>query len=344
MPGELYVAGERLGRGYFNRPELTARIYLPDPFSSTPGARIYKTGDLVRFLPDGSIEYLGRIDHQVKIRGFRVELGEIEEQLRLHSGVKDCTVQALEAGGDRKLAAWFVPREHAAPALSELRAFLRERLPEHMLPASFTVLSELPLTPNGKVDRRALPAPDTARGDESVYQPPSTPTEKTLSRLWSSLLELEQVSIHDNFFHLGGHSLLATQLLTRVNETFRLQLPLRRIFEAPTLAQQAEFIESALRSGSTELRPELRPIAAAATSRAPPPRSGSGSWSSSTPATSPTGSSSPTASPRRSTSPCSSAAWMSSSAVMRLSAPCSSPPPMGHPCSGLLLLGPSPCS
>ncbi|WPB79281.1 amino acid adenylation domain-containing protein [Archangium violaceum] len=260
VPGELYVAGERLGRGYFNRPELTARIYVPDPFSATPGARLYKTGDLGRLLPDGRIEYLGRIDHQVKIRGFRVELGEIEEQLRLHSSVKDCTVQAVEAGGDRKIAAWFVPREHASPTPSELRSFLRERLPEHMLPASFTELAALPLTPNGKVDRRALPAPDT-RGDESNHQPPSTPTEKTLSQLWSSLLELEQVSIHDNFFHLGGHSLLATQLLTRVNEAFRLQLPLRRIFEAPTLALQAEVIESALRSGTTELRPELRPIA-----------------------------------------------------------------------------------
>ncbi|HEX5745893.1 MAG TPA: amino acid adenylation domain-containing protein [Archangium sp.] len=260
VPGELYVAGERLGRGYFNRPDLTARIYVPDPFSSTPGARLYKTGDLGRFLPDGRIEYLGRIDHQVKIRGFRVELGEIEEQLRLHSSVKDCTVQAVEAGGDRKIAAWFVPRENAAPTASELRSFLRERLPEHMLPASFTTLSELPLTPNGKVDRRALPAPDTTRGDEDSYQPPSTPTEKTLARLWSSLLELEQVSVHDNFFHLGGHSLLATQLLTRVNETFRLQLPLRRIFEAPTLAQQAEVVEATLRNGATDLRPELRPI------------------------------------------------------------------------------------
>ncbi|WP_082175630.1 amino acid adenylation domain-containing protein [Archangium gephyra] len=261
VPGEIYVAGERLGRGYFNRPELTARIYVPDPFSSTPGARMYKTGDLARFLPNSQIEYLGRIDHQVKIRGFRVELGEIEEQLRQHSSVKDCTVQAVEAGGDRKIAAWFVPRENAAPTSSELRSFLRERLPEHMLPASFTVLSELPLTPNGKVDRRALPAPDTSRGDESSYQAPSTATEKTLSRIWSGLLELEQVSIHDNFFHLGGHSLLATQLLTRINETFRLQMPLRRIFEAPTLAQQAEVIEVTLRSGTTELRPELKPIA-----------------------------------------------------------------------------------
>jgi amino acid adenylation domain-containing protein len=260
VPGELYVSGERLGRGYFNRPELTARIYLPDPFSSRPGARLYKTGDLARFLPDGRIEYLGRIDHQVKIRGFRVELGEIEEQLRLHPGVKECTVQAVEAGGDRRLAAWFVPREQP-PAPAELRTFLRERLPEHMLPASFTVLSSLPLTPNGKVDRRALPAPETARGDERTYQPPRTPTEETLCQLWASLLELERVGIHDNFFHLGGHSLLATQLLSRLNEAFRLQLPLRRIFEAPTLAQLAETIEAALRTGSTEQRPELLPIA-----------------------------------------------------------------------------------
>ncbi|RKH15280.1 amino acid adenylation domain-containing protein [Corallococcus sp. CA047B] len=256
IPGELYVSGERLGRGYFNRPELTARIYLPNPFSSVPGARLYKTGDLARFLPDGRIEYLGRADHQVKVRGYRVELGEIEEALRLHPAIKDASVIAREAGGDRRLAAYLVPH-NAVPAVSELRAWLRERLPEHMVPASFTPLAALPLTVNGKVDRRALPAPEPARGDALSYVPPRTPTEVALCRLWASLLDVERVSLTDNFFHLGGHSLLATQLVSRVNETFHLRLPIRRIFEAPTLVVMAEAIETARRTGISEEGPPL---------------------------------------------------------------------------------------
>ncbi|NPC82856.1 amino acid adenylation domain-containing protein, partial [Pyxidicoccus fallax] len=243
VPGELYVGGERLGRGYFNRPELTARTYVPDPFGSEPGARLYKTGDLARYLPDGRIEYLGRIDLQVKIRGFRVELGEIEELLRQHPAVKDCTVVALEAGGDRKLAAYVVAREQP-PAQATLRAWLRERLPEHMVPASFTVLPALPLTPNGKVDRRALPAPEPARGDESSYQPPRTATEETLCRLWGSLLDMERVGIHDNFFHLGGHSLLATQLVSRVRAELGKELSLRTLFTGPTVAELAQHLSS----------------------------------------------------------------------------------------------------
>ncbi|AGC43825.1 non-ribosomal peptide synthetase [Myxococcus stipitatus DSM 14675] len=244
VPGELYVAGERLGRGYFNRPELTARTYVPDPFSTKPGARLYKTGDLGRYLPNGRIEYLGRVDLQVKIRGFRVELGEIEESLRLHPGVEDGSVVAVEVGGDRKLAAYFVARG-PAPTPSVLRNWLRERLPEHMVPTSFTLLAALPLTPNGKVDRRALPSPEQPQADTSTYQAPRTFTEETLCRMWGALLAMERVGIHDNFFHLGGHSLLATQVVSRVRAELGVEVSLRTLFASPTVADLARHISRA---------------------------------------------------------------------------------------------------
>ncbi|RKH92920.1 amino acid adenylation domain-containing protein, partial [Corallococcus praedator] len=243
VPGELYVSGERLGRGYFDRPELTAYTYRPHPFSTVLGARLYKTGDRARFLADGRVEYLGRADHQVKVRGYRVELGEIEEALRLHPTVKDASVVALEAGGDRRLAAYLVPVAGAAlPDGSELRGWLRERLPEHMVPASFTPLAALPLTVNGKVDRRALPAPVPARGDTQGYVPPSTPTEATLCRLWASLLDVERVGLNDNFFHLGGHSLLATQLVSRIRSELGAEVALRVLFSGPTVADLARHL------------------------------------------------------------------------------------------------------
>ncbi|MCY0997072.1 amino acid adenylation domain-containing protein [Myxococcus sp. MISCRS1] len=244
VPGELYVAGERLGRGYFHRPDLTARTYVPDPFATQPGGRLYKTGDLGRYLANGRIEYLGRADLQVKIRGFRVELGEVEESLRQHPSVEDCTVVALEVGGDRKLAAYLVPRGQA-PAQSSLRAWLRERLPEHMVPTSFTVLPALPLTPNGKVDRRALPSPEAPQGDASTQQAPRTFTEETLCRMWASLLGMARVGIHDNFFQLGGHSLLATQVVSRVRAELGVEVSLRTLFAAPTVADLARHVSRA---------------------------------------------------------------------------------------------------
>ncbi|CAM3115747.1 amino acid adenylation domain-containing protein [Corallococcus sp. ZKHCc1 1396] len=243
VAGELYVSGERLGRGYFDRPELTALTYRPHPFASTPGARLYKTGDRARFLPDGRVEYLGRADHQVKVRGYRVELGEIEEALRLHPTVKDASVIAVEAGGDRRLAAYLVPVASAAlPDSAVLRAWLRERLPEHMMPASFTPLAALPLTVNGKVDRRALPAPAPASGDAHSYVPPTTPAEFVLCRLWASLLDVERVGLNDNFFHLGGHSLLATQLVSRIRSELGVEVALRVLFSGPTVAQLAQHL------------------------------------------------------------------------------------------------------
>ncbi|RKH05105.1 amino acid adenylation domain-containing protein, partial [Corallococcus sp. CA053C] len=259
VPGELYVSGERLGRGYVHRPELTALTYRPHPFSSVPGARLYKTGDRARFLADGRVEYLGRADHQVKVRGYRVELGEIEEALRLHPAIKDASVIALEAGGDRRLAAYLVPH-NALPEVSALRSWLRERLPEHMVPASFTSLPSLPLTVNGKVDRRALPAPEPARGDDLSYVPPSTPTELTLSRIWATVLEVDRVGLNDDFFSLGGHSLLGTQLVSRVNEAFRLRMPIPQIFDTPTLALMAEAVDAAQRIEVSEEGPALVPF------------------------------------------------------------------------------------
>ncbi|MFH0344255.1 MAG: amino acid adenylation domain-containing protein, partial [Chromatiales bacterium] len=234
VPGELCIGGAGLARGYLNRPELTAENFIANPFGA---GRLYKTGDLARYLPDGNIEFLGRLDTQVKVRGFRIELGEIETVLNQHPGVKACAVLAREdAPGDKRLVAYVV--SHKAPVPGKLREFLREKLPEYMLPTSFITLDHLPLTPNGKLDRKALPAPEDSRRPDldALYVAPRTPTEETLAAIWAEVLKLDQVGIHDNFFDLGGHSLLAVQLISRVREQLDVDLPLRAIFEAPTVA------------------------------------------------------------------------------------------------------------
>ncbi|MFH0341841.1 MAG: amino acid adenylation domain-containing protein, partial [Chromatiales bacterium] len=235
VPGELCIGGAGLARGYLNRPELTAEKFIANPFSDEPGARLYKTGDLARYLLDGNIEFLGRLDTQVKVRGFRIELGEIETVLNQHPGVKACAVLAREdAPGDKRLVAYVVG--HKAPAQGELRDFLREKLPEYMLPSVFIVLDKLPVTPNGKLDRKALPAPDDSRPElEAAYVAPRTPTEETLAAIWAEVLKLEKIGIHDNFFDLGGHSLLATQVISRLRAAFAIDLPLRALFEGPTI-------------------------------------------------------------------------------------------------------------
>ena len=241
--GELHVGGIGVARGYLNRPDLTAERFVPDPFGAQPGGRLYRTGDLVRYLPGGDVEFLGRIDHQVKVRGFRIELGEIEAVLRSHPAVGDCAVLVWEESGDRRLAAWVVPDPTDPTDRSDLKttlsAWLREKLPEHMVPSAFVVLEALPLTANGKVDRAALPAPDL-RGDESSYEPPADALEERLAGIWQEVLRLDRVGVHDNFFALGGHSLLATQVVSRVREVLGKDMPLRRIFEAPTIRQLAE--------------------------------------------------------------------------------------------------------
>ncbi len=255
VPGELHIGGAGLARGYLNRLELTAEKFIPHPFSDDPCARLYKTGDLARYRPDGNIEFLGRLDYQVKIRGFRIELGEIETVLGQHPAVCQALVVAREdQPGDKRLVAYLVPNQPSPPSVRELRDFLQEKLPTYMVPAAFVILDALPLTPNGKVDRRTLPPPDTARPElGEAWVPPRTPTEESLVAIWAEVLGLEQVSIHDNFFELGGHSLLATQVISRVRDVLQLDLPVRTLFEMPTIAGLAERIETICWVGVQEL-------------------------------------------------------------------------------------------
>ena len=244
IPGELHIEGDGLARGYLNRPELTAEKFIPNPFSNVLGARLYKTGDLARYLPDGNIEFLGRIDHQVKIRGYRIELGEIEAVLEGHSSVREVVVLAREdEPGEMRLVAYITRSQEREPSISELRRFLQKKLPDYMIPSNFIVLDAHPLTPSGKVDRLAMPAPDTARPElEEVFVAPRSPIEEILAGIWTQLLELERVGVHDNFFELGGHSLLATRIISRLRDAFQIELPLRSLFEAPTVAELARDI------------------------------------------------------------------------------------------------------
>jgi amino acid adenylation domain-containing protein len=246
VPGELYIGGHGVARGYLNRPELTAERFIVDPFRDEPQARLYKTGDLARYRPDGTLEFLGRLDQQVKLRGFRIELGEIEAVLTQHTAVRESVVLAREdAPGARGLVAYIVPRQAPPPTTRELRSFLQAKLPNYMVPSTFVMLAALPLTPNGKVDRRALPVPDQERPLlEEAFVAPRTPVEEALAGIWADVLGLTQVGIHDHFLELGGHSLLATQVIARLREAFQVELPLRSLFEAPTVADQAEYIET----------------------------------------------------------------------------------------------------
>jgi len=244
VPGELYIAGDGLARGYFNRPELTARAFISNPFSDEPDARLYKTGDLARYLPDGNIEYLGRIDNQVKIRGYRIELGEIEETLRQHPAVQDAAAIARDDGsGNKGLVAYVVLDPDKLPSISNLRGYLQEKLPEYMVPSAFVTLESLPLTPNGKLDRRALPQKCDRVSEETAFTEPQTPTEKELAQIWMAVLELEKVGTNEIFFDIGGHSLMAMQLVSRVRMRFGVELPLYDFYAAPTIQNLAELVE-----------------------------------------------------------------------------------------------------
>ena len=261
IPGELYISGAGLARGYLNRPDLTDEKFIPNPFSNEPGSRLYKTGDLARYLPNGNIEYLGRIDNQVKIRGFRIELGEIEAALSQHPVVRETVVIAREnSAGDKQLVAYLVPHQEPAPTNSDLRHFLKAQLPDYMMPSAFVVLEALPLTPNGKVDRRALPQPELRPELEPTFVAPRTPIEEILANIWGCVLGIEQVGIDDNFFELGGHSLLATQVISRVRNTLAVELPLRSLFETPTVASLAQQVENSLNSGQSIPVQPLLPI------------------------------------------------------------------------------------
>ena len=246
-PGELYIGGESLTRGYLNRPEQTAEKLIPHPFSIEPGARLYRTGDLARYLPDGQIEFLGRLDQQVKIRGFRIELEEIESVLAAHPALQEAAVLAREdALGDKRLVAYVVATREPSPSTDELRGYLKEKLPDYMIPYTFLFLSALPLTANGKIDRRGLPEPDSRRfAGDTARIAPRTPVEEVLAKIWCEVLRLEWVGVEDNFFELGGHSLLMVQVISRVRESLQLELPLRTLLEAPTVSSLAEMIEEA---------------------------------------------------------------------------------------------------
>jgi amino acid adenylation domain-containing protein/non-ribosomal peptide synthase protein (TIGR01720 family) len=239
VPGELHIGGIGLAKGYLNRSELTQEKFIPHPFSNQPEARLYKTGDLARYLPDGNIEYLGRIDHQVKLRGFRIELEEIAALLSQHPGVNQNTIIVREdIPGSQRLVAYIVPDSDATPTVSDLRQFLKEQLPEYMVPSAFVLLETLPLTPNGKVDKRALPAPESRLELGVNFVAPRTPQESKLAAIWTEVLRLTQVGIHDNFFEIGGDSILSLQIIARANQA-GMQLNVKQLFQHQTVAELA---------------------------------------------------------------------------------------------------------
>ena len=270
IPGELYIGGAGLARGYWQRPDLTSQKFIPHPFSHDPAARIYQTGDLARYLPDGKIECLGRSDFQVKLRGFRIELGEIESLLCQHPTIAQATEMIrADLPGDDRLVAYLVanPQSLSAPIPSELRQFLQQQLPDYFLPSAIVVLPALPLTPNGKIDRKSLPAPDSASLHlHTSFVAPTTPTEISLAQIWIQVLRIEQVGIHDDFFELGGHSLLATKVIARARQAFPIEIPLQSLFEQPTIAGLASRIDTSIwfkassQNSSAELAGEMEEI------------------------------------------------------------------------------------
>jgi amino acid adenylation domain-containing protein len=262
VPGELYIGGTGVARGYFNRPDITAERFIPNPFSKEPGTRLYNTGDLARYQPDGRVDFLGRVDHQVKIRGFRIELGEIETILRQHQSIKEAVVVAQEGeAAESRLVGYVVPKQNPGPTLSELRKYLNDRLPDYMVPSALVMLDQMPLTPNGKINRGALPAPDGSRPDtEQEFIAPRTPVEEVLTSIWSQVLGIDKVGVEDNFFELGGHSLLATQAISRIRETFQIEIPLQQLFETPNISGLAESIETALIGGEKRLLPPIESL------------------------------------------------------------------------------------
>jgi len=244
--GEIYIRTPYLTLGYVNDEALTSARFLPNPFRPEAEDRIYRTGDMGRLLPDGNIEFAGRKDFQVKIRGFRIEVGEIEVVLGQNPAVGEvAVVPGEDSHGDRHLVAYLAINQNPCPSISEIRSFLKQKLPEYMIPSAFVFLDALPRTPNGKVDHRALPGPDLERSRlETKFIAPRTQVEKVLAKIWGEVLGLERVGVHDNFFELGGHSLLATRVMSRVRDNFEMELPLLRFFETPTITGLTELIET----------------------------------------------------------------------------------------------------
>jgi acyl-coenzyme A synthetase/AMP-(fatty) acid ligase/acyl carrier protein len=248
VPGELFIGGAGVTRGYLNRRDMTAERFVPNPFVRATHARLYRTGDAARWLPDGSIDFLGRVDNQVKIRGYRVELGEIEGLLTDHGAISQAAATVHEsAQGDLRLVAYVVPAPTAATVTAkELREYLRGELPHYMIPEEFVILDRMPYTPNGKLDRMALPAAERISAGHADFVAPETSTEQALAELWQRILRIDRIGIKDHFFDSGGHSLHAMQLVARVRERFGVQLPLKNLFERPTLGGLAEAIDALL--------------------------------------------------------------------------------------------------
>ncbi len=245
MPGDLYIAGAGNARGYLNLPGLTAETFRPDPFGA-PGDRMYRTGDLARYLDDGTLEFLGRKDHQVKVRGFRIELGEIENVLTAIDGVSEAVVLVDEAhAGDKRLIAFVQPRGGHRLTERACTSALREKVPDYMVPSAFVFVDALPLTAHNKIDRRALASMTPAAGGLRRFVPPATAVESAIAHIWQDVLAIDRVGTTDNFFELGGHSLLATQVMWRVFETFGVEVPLRRLFDAPTVIEFAAALKDA---------------------------------------------------------------------------------------------------
>lgn len=273
VAGELYIGGGSLARGYLKRPRLTAAAYVPNPFSAEPGARLYKTGDMVRYLADGNLEFLERVDHQVKIRGYRVELGEIESILSRHTAVRRAVVLLREdVPGDKRLVAYVVsnPAQQLADEnktdgstfITDLQQLAYTYLPEYMVPTAYVILDALPLTTSGKLDRRALPLP-TEHDRPQRKQPfvaPQTETETTLADIWCEILNIKQVGIHDNFFEIGGHSLLAARIVTRVRELFAIELSVRHVFELPTIARLSQALGNGRTTETDLIKPSIQPV------------------------------------------------------------------------------------
>ncbi len=243
VAGELYLGGEGLARGYVGDAAQTAEKFVPHPFAKRAGERLYRTGDLVRWRADGELEFVGRVDEQVKLRGYRIEPGEIEQALREHEAVQDAVVVVRGGEDEEKRLVAYVVAEAWQASVSELRAHLLERLPEYMVPWSFEYLERLPLNANGKVDRDALPEPASVTELSGEYVGPRTATEEMLCGIWSEVLRVERVGVHDNFFALGGHSLLGMQVNSRMRQAFGVELPLRALFEAESLATLAAHVE-----------------------------------------------------------------------------------------------------
>ncbi len=255
IPGELWIGGDGVARGYWQRPELTKEKFTPDPFSGTePPRLLYRTGDLVRYRPDGVIDFLGRVDHQVKIRGHRIELGEIEGALMQHSDVRQAVVVLrTDNPDDPQLVAYVVPAGGEAPTANGLREFLKQKLPEHMVPALYVTLEEMPLTPNGKVDRKALPAPQGSRvKSEAEFVPPAGGVEQAVAAIWKDILHVEQIGVDDNFFDFGGHSLQVVQVQNRLRETLKVDVPVLKLFQFPTIRTLAKFMGEQSSAGAKD--------------------------------------------------------------------------------------------